>query len=69
MTLFAFYGTFASGQPGHGNLAGAEFVVWDDPGVDWAAYDRVVLRSVWDYSSRVEEFLGWCTAVGPQRVP
>jgi len=26
VTLFAFYGTFASGQPGHGNLAGAEFV-------------------------------------------
>ena len=26
MTLFAFYGTFTSGQPGHGNLAGACFV-------------------------------------------
>ena len=26
MTLFAFYGTFTSGQPGHGNLAGARFV-------------------------------------------
>ena len=25
MTLFAFYGTFASGQPGHGSLAGARF--------------------------------------------
>ena len=49
-------------------LAGAEFVVWDDPGVDWEAYDRVVLRSVWDYSGRVEEFLGWCAAVGPERL-
>ena len=26
MTLFAFYGTFTSGQPGHGNLAGARFL-------------------------------------------
>jgi hypothetical protein len=49
-------------------LAGAEYAVWDDPGVDWEAYDRVVLRSVWDYSGRVEEFLGWCAAVGPGRL-
>ena len=26
MTAFAFYGTFTSGQPGHGNLAGATLV-------------------------------------------
>ena len=26
MTLFAFYGTFTSEQPGHGNLGGAQFV-------------------------------------------
>jgi len=26
VTLFAFYGTFTSTQPGHGNLAGARFV-------------------------------------------
>ena len=26
MTLFAFYGTFTSGQPGHRNLSGARFV-------------------------------------------
>jgi hypothetical protein len=49
-------------------LAGAEFAVWDDPAVDWDAYDRVVLRSVWDYSRRVEEFLAWCAAVGPGRL-
>jgi hypothetical protein len=49
-------------------LAGAEYAVWDDPEVDWEAYDRVVLRSVWDYSSRIEEFLGWCAAVGAERL-
>ena len=26
MTLFAFYGTFTSGQTGHGNLSGARFL-------------------------------------------
>jgi hypothetical protein len=49
-------------------LAGAEFVVWDDPAVDWEAYDRVVIRSAWDYSHRPDEFLAWCAAVGPQRL-
>ncbi len=49
-------------------LAGAEFVVWDDPTVDWEAYDRVILRSVWDYSRRAPEFLAWCAAVGPERL-
>jgi hypothetical protein len=28
----------------------------------------VVVRSVWDYSSRIEEFLGWCAAVGAERL-
>jgi hypothetical protein len=49
-------------------VAGAEFVVWDDPAVDWDAYDRVVVRSVWDYSRRIDEFLAWCSAVGPERL-
>jgi hypothetical protein len=49
-------------------LAGAEFAVWDDPAIDWEAYDRVVVRSVWDYSRRIDEFLAWCAAVGPERL-
>lgn len=36
---------------------------WDDPGVDWSAYDAVVVRSVWDYILRREEFLAWARAV------
>jgi glutathione synthase/RimK-type ligase-like ATP-grasp enzyme len=41
--------------------AGAEAVVayWDDPDVDWAAFDLVVIRSTWDYSWRVAEFVAW----------
>lgn len=35
------------------------FARWDDPGVDWAAFDLVVLRSTWDYARRLPEFLDW----------
>lgn len=34
-------------------------VVWDDPSVDWAAFDAVVIRSTWDYHRRIDEFLAW----------
>lgn len=33
--------------------------VWDDPAVLWSTYDLIVLRSVWDYSHRRDEFLTW----------
>jgi hypothetical protein len=49
-------------------LLGAEFERWDDERVDWSAYDRVVLRSVWDYTRRAGEFLAWCRAVGAERL-
>lgn len=49
-------------------LLGATFEVWDDPAVDWQAYDRVVLRSTWDYTLRLGAFLGWCDSVGPARL-
>jgi len=41
--------------------AGCEAVTteWDDPGVDWASYDLVLLRSAWDYAERLSEFLAW----------
>jgi glutathione synthase/RimK-type ligase-like ATP-grasp enzyme len=40
-----------------------EIVDWDDPAVDWAGFDRVVLRSAWDYPQRLEEFLTWVDRV------
>ncbi|TFV86528.1 hypothetical protein E4P40_12730 [Blastococcus sp. CT_GayMR20] len=36
---------------------------WDDDGVDWTAYALVVVRSCWDYTWRLEEFLAWATSV------
>ena len=37
----------------------AEPAVWDDPSVDWQAFDLVLVRSTWDYSPRHDEFLDW----------
>ena len=37
--------------------------VWDDPSVDWAAYDLAVVRSTWDYVPRRQEFLAWAVSV------
>ena len=41
----------------------AEVVLWDDPDVDWAGYDLVLLRSAWDYVPRFAEFMPWARRV------
>ena len=48
--------------------AGAEVVkpAWDDPEVDWAAFDGCLLRTTWDYHERRDEFLGWASGVAEQ---
>lgn len=38
--------------------------VWSDPAVDWAAFDRVIVRSTWDYTRRREDFLAWADGIG-----
>jgi hypothetical protein len=38
--------------------------VWDDPRVDWARFDLVQIRSVFDYSQRRDEFVAWAERVG-----
>lgn len=45
--------------------AGAEAqpAVWTDPGVDWSAYDLVVIRATWDYAPRRDEFVAWAHRV------
>ncbi|MEV8032945.1 hypothetical protein [Streptomyces sp. NPDC086182] len=37
----------------------ADIVHWDDPGADWAGFDLALIRSTWDYSWRVAEFVQW----------
>jgi O-ureido-D-serine cyclo-ligase len=36
---------------------------WDDPGVEWGAFDLAVLRSTWDYTTRLADFLAWASEV------
>lgn len=58
---------FPAGDPDDAHLAAAlpeaVFAVWDDPAVDWSAFDVVVIRSTWDYQERRDEFLRWVRSV------
>jgi Prokaryotic glutathione synthetase, ATP-grasp domain len=44
---------------------GAEAVgtVWSDPAVAWETFDLVLLRTTWDYFTRLPEFLAWVDRV------
>lgn len=44
--------------------AAVETPAWDDPAVDWSAYDLVVPRTTWNYTERYPDFLAWAAAVG-----
>ncbi|MBI3558423.1 MAG: hypothetical protein HY074_19310 [Deltaproteobacteria bacterium] len=46
----------------------ARAVIWNDPTVDWASYDRVVIRSTWDYFHLVAEFRAWLARLRQLRV-
>ncbi len=38
-------------------------LAWDDPTVSWQRFDAVLLRSTWDYTERLPEFLRWCERI------
>lgn len=50
-------------KPLHAIGIEARAAVWDDPRLDWASFDVVIVRSCWDYIHRREAFLGWCARV------
>lgn len=39
--------------------ADVELVDWDDAEVDWSRFDLALLRSPWDYTERLPQFLAW----------
>lgn len=43
-----------------------QVLAWDDPTVGWSRFDAVLLRSTWDYTERLPEFLAWCERVSAQ---
>jgi O-ureido-D-serine cyclo-ligase len=44
----------------------APIVAWDDMTVSWRRFDAALLRSTWDYTERLPEFLQWAHAVEGQ---
>ena len=42
--------------------AGADVAIaaWDDASIEWSDFDLALLRSTWDYTQRLPEFLAWC---------
>jgi glutathione synthase/RimK-type ligase-like ATP-grasp enzyme len=45
------------------HLPEAELVCWDDPNVNWADYEAVILRSTWNYQDNLDAFLLWAERV------
>jgi O-ureido-D-serine cyclo-ligase len=45
--------------------AGVDVAVcdWDDAKVDWRRFDAALLRSTWDYTMRLPEFMAWIERV------
>ncbi len=43
----------------------AHIVPWDAV-QDWSQFDMLLLRSTWDYMSRLEEFLSWAGTRRPR---
>ena len=46
----------------------AEICDWDDAAVEWERYEAALLRSAWDYTERLSEFLAWVERTATQTV-
>lgn len=43
--------------------------IWNDPKVDWSSFDRVVVRTPWDYYEHAGDFLAWFATLDRAGVP
>ncbi|MES2359081.1 MAG: hypothetical protein V4529_12185 [Gemmatimonadota bacterium] len=43
--------------------------IWNDPSVDWAAFDAIIIRSTWDYHHHAAEFRAWIDALEAAGAP
>lgn len=39
--------------------ASTRVVDWDDPTIEWSAFGLALVRSPWDYTQRIDEYLAW----------
>ena len=46
----------------------ATWVIWDDPSVDWRAFDVVLIRPTWDYPLKLDAFLAWADRLDQSRL-
>ena len=49
----------------HARRLPVEVVDWDDEQADWSRYALALLRSTWDYTTRLSEFLAWLERAAP----
>ncbi len=47
----------------------AQTAVWNDPAVDWTAFDLVLVSGAWDNIHHVDQFLAWADGVAAAGVP
>ncbi len=47
----------------------ATTAVWNDPAVDWTAYDLVLASGAWDNIHHVDAFLSWADGIAASGVP
>lgn len=54
-------------KPFHDELSqrGHRFVnpTWNDPTIDWSKFDAVLVRTTWDYTAHINDFISWAEAV------
>jgi glutathione synthase/RimK-type ligase-like ATP-grasp enzyme len=45
------------------HLPQADVVAWEDADADWSSYAAVILRSTWNYTEHLDEFMAWLERV------
>lgn len=40
--------------------------IWNDPNVDWRFFEKVVIRSTWDYHHHIADFMTWVARVSSE---
>lgn len=46
-----------------------EVAIWNDPSVDWQAFDAVLIRTIWDYFQNYAAYLRWLDVLEQSGLP